>query len=707
MIKHTRSDALRWLLTLVAVAMVLVVAGCSTGDDNGGEATQAEQSEQSSTGTDADASAQSSTTDQATESAPAGRTQVGLISNIPDLAITWERHTLDPSEPEPQDAFVSSVAQVGDELVVVAFGWSPAVQNQIVYTWRSTDGAVWDGSATEIPQGQHVYQVVSTADDLIALGSRSTIAAYVPRISLWDPDVGWVETDLGTAGVDLEGVEIVGAASTEAGIVLGGRREYFEPISIVVDFELDGHRMEIDDGAGTYQITETQTGRLAAVGRVDEIYHNSDDGQPIYDLDDGTLLTVIPWEVWDVQSADYPLLPIPLPAPADRQGEPGITIEWDGYSITRFEAEDRFEVTLSSTGEVLTSGSLADLYRGPAPRFTDRETGEVFLSVPWEDWYDLIASAHQEVTEPHVTHPAEHVILFSADGINWSEPLREEAPNTHLESVLAADGRFVVTVVEHVESGAVRTVHLSVDGLTWTSERGGVDSPEYLYAADTGSGGAIALTDFNGSSAVALSSDGIVWSTGLFLPPQPDGRYGWLREVASGDLGRAVIGTLDPDWTADVLTVTVGSRTARFAGPDSALRVTDDDSGEVLLDLGWDDLERSAQGTGPTYATYADGITELRSADGTPLMRITNEQAREAVDQRSRRIEAGIDHVLFVEIDGRWYEAGLPDVGGSVPEQIAVGDALLAVGVNGYASVLDDMVPAGGPIEVLIGRPAG
>ncbi len=194
----------------------------------------------------------------------------------------------------------------------------------------------------------------------------------------------------------------------------------------------------------------------------------------------------------------------------------------------------------------------------------------------------------------------------------------------------------------------------------------------------------------------------------LFLPQQEDGRHGWLREVASGGLGRAVIGTLDPDPTADVLTVTVGSRTARFAGPDSALQITDD-SGAVLLDLDWEELERSAQGTGPTYVSYAEGVTELRSADGTLLMSITDDQAREGIGQRMSRIEAGIDHVLFLEIDGRWYEAELPEVDGAVPEQIAMGGDMVVVGVNPYTSVLDgdDMAPGSGPFEVLTGRIEG
>lgn len=688
------------LVLLVALAFASASVGCASGDGD--------EAEPVNTWTASTSPEQPSVSVEATERPTSGKTRVGLVTELPALPISWERHTLDPPQPKPREALVTSVAIVDDELVAVAVGWSPAVENQVVYTWRSTDGADWDGSTLEIPPGQHMYTVIATGDRLIGLISQTTVAAYVPRVLLWDPLAGWVDTDLTTAGVQLEGVEFVGAAGTGAGIVLGGRRDQYDPVPTSLTFEVDGYRLEIDQAAGTYQVTDFETGRLAAGGQLDEIYHHAEDGQPIYDLDDGTLLTVVPWEIWEEQTADHSPLPIPFPAQADPEGDPGVTVSWDGYEITRLEAEDRFTVTLSGTGELVTSGTLADLYRGPAPIFVDRETGEVLIRVTWDEWYDLLSTAEQERTEPHVEHSAQHIVLFSEDGSSWSEQLLEDAPNTHLESVLGLDDRFVVTVAEHLEFGTHRTSYVSVDGRHWSSLEGGDDNLEYLHAVTAGSEGAIALTDVNGSSGVAVSSDGLSWSTGLFLPRQDDGRYGWLREVASGGLGRAVIGTLDPDPTADVITVTVGSRTARFAGPDSALQITDD-SGTVLLDLDWGELERSAQGAGPTYVSYSDGVAELRSADGTLLMTITDEQAREAIEQRTSRIEAGIDHVLFLEIDGRWFEAELPDVGGAVPEQIAVGGDTVAVGVNPYSAVPngDDIALGSGPFEVLIGHIEG
>ena len=40
---------------------------------------------------------------------------------------------------------------------------------------------------------------------------------------------------------------------------------------------------------------------------------------------------------------------------------------------------DRFEVTDLETGAIVTSGTMAEFHRGPAPRFVDAATGDVVV----------------------------------------------------------------------------------------------------------------------------------------------------------------------------------------------------------------------------------------------------------------------------------------------------------------------------------------
>ncbi|MDH3754996.1 MAG: hypothetical protein OEU32_14085, partial [Acidimicrobiia bacterium] len=353
-------------------------------------------------------------------------------------------------------------------------------------------------------------------------------------------------------------------------------------------------------------------------------------------------------------------------------------IEWDGYRIVVDDANDRFSVVDVETGAEITSGPASDLYRGPPPSFIDVATGEVAVSFSWSEWDELLNSAYDAAYSPHDEHESEHLILFSPDGRDWSEQLLTSGTNIHLESVAAVDDAFVVSLVEHSELGATRIVYTSNDGVDWMEATG--DGPEYLDRTSVGPEGVIAMSYDEERSALATSADGRWWNTELSMVPQDDGRDGWLRLVASGDLGHAALATLDAAPGIEVLTITVDGRTARFDAPFSAVQIVDDPTGEILLDLSWDEAQEAVELGEPAYASYAEGATSFWSPDGTLLMTITDDRAQQAFDEQVMRYEAGIDHVLFVRRDEQWFEADVPEATGLSPEQLAVGTDAIVVG---------------------------
>ncbi len=627
-----------------------------------------------------------------------GPTEVAVSTNLPVVEIGWTTVELDLPE-TASGAWLSRIVVDDDAITAFATSWDSS-SGQTVHTFRSIDGIDWTHSEAQLPTSQAMNDILLIDDRFVGFGNSWGAGGTEPLLWFADDTGGWDAVDLTATGLDLTDTYVLSVAGNSAGMVIGARREHYESTASIA-FETGGYRYEQNDHDGSYVLSEVATGRIVSSGYVAELFPSSEEGQTIFAGDSRDVLTVVPWDVW---SEMYPnFSPLPIPADIDLQGFALEPIEWDGYRILVDEANGWFEVTDLSTDTVVTSGALDDLYRGPAPRFVDVTTGEVVLQFSWQEWDGHISDAYFAQQDLHVPHQSEQILLFSPDGQQWSEEVLTTEENTHLESVVSVGGQFIATLVQHQDYGSTRSAYVSPDGVSWTEhDIAPIDSMGAIAADEAG---AIALSFREGSTAVASTEDGLTWTTDLSVVPQDAERTLWLRQVAIGGGGEAALATLEPPMTSGALTITVGSRTAHFGVDGSALQITDDASGDILLQLGWDEWSQAIEAGTPIYATYAEEATTFWTADGTELMTITDDEAYRGFDEQGRQYEASIDHVLFVKADGQWYEAALPDVDGASPDQLAIGSDTVIVGLVWFTDDFEGPPPASPPrIEVLVGR---
>lgn len=677
------------LILLVVVAMV--GAACtSSGDD---ELTASTTASPAATSTSVGVEGNSPPT-------PIGATEVGIVTHLPLVAMTWDTVELPLPALSQPDVWLAAVNVSDAGYAAVAFAWAPPPDNQTVFTWLSPDGAEWTRTELKIPTGQTMDQVVVDGETLIGIGSRTVPDGYEPVLYFSDGAGGWEPSALSSSGLDLSNVWLGYVAGNEAGMVVGGNREHYTPGPPIV-IEKDGYRIELHDIAGTYEVTDAESGRLVASGSQNEFYAGSEDGQAIFDLVNDELLTVVPWDIWEgmYQTGS----PLPIPVLYDNQPGSVRSVEWDGYRITLDEANYRYEVVVIDTGELVVSGSMEDLYRGRPPSFVDAASGEVVLRFTWDEWDELLSAAYESSYGDHEYHEPEQIVLFSPDRKEWSEQTLTGADNTHIESVISIAGEFLVSVIEHGDYGGVRTLYTSTTGTDWTTVE--TSGPRDIYQAHSGPAGAIALAYAQEGSAVAISEDGRTWISDLFLGPQDDGRTGWLQLVGSGGFGQVVMGNLDPAPTSEILTITVDGRTARFGAPGSAVEITDDSTGQVLLVADWEEMERAAADGKATYASYAEGVTSFWAADGSLVLRITDAQAQAALEEQAARYQAQTSQVLFIKLDGVWYEGSTAELNGAYPQQLVVGKDSLVVGATEYRAY-ESQEPTVNRLTVSVGRPA-
>ncbi len=623
-----------------------------------------------------------------------GATEVQVVARLPVQPMEWRTVEL---ERETTGAWLISLAAVDGRFVATAVDWDPESGGQTVIQWKSADTITWEQTEMLLPDAW-LNQVLPVGDRLVGLGTTANrFGPGAPR--LWiDEGSGWQVRELGLPADPGSSLYLYGAAATDAGLVLAGDREPYEPVQSTI-LTTGGFRIEIDDNVGTYVVTDEATGRVVTSGPTSDIYRWSETGQILYDPTTGDVLTEVPWERW---SDLYPQSsPLPLSVPADPLTSPP-SLEYGGFRITIDDANGTFEIVRLDSGEVI-SGGLDELYRGPGPRFVDNQTGEIVLSLTWNEWDDLINRFWEARVEPHETHPTETVVLFSSDSVTWEAQTLNLAPNTHLEAVSAVDGRFVLTVVEHYDGGSNRMAWVSDDGQSW--ENIGTIGPESVSQVSAPPDGLAALGAGPGYPTVVASSDGLTWREELAIGVQSDGREAWLDLIGAGPFGTVVSGTVYSADASASLDITVGGRTARF-GPDFAVQIIDDITGVVVLALTWDQIENADPG-GAQPVTYADGATWFWDANGQQVLKIPDEDVYAAYDAQSQALDHQVNNVLFLKTpEGAWFEmtpAPVADQGSN--QQLVVGDNAVIIGRTIWQpGQFDEAEPSS--IQLLVGTPA-
>jgi hypothetical protein len=675
-----RCGGVRQVLAAGLVALALAATGCIDGDGDDEAAPSTTEVESSTTA--ATAGGEEGAT------VAFGHTRVWVASVLPLLPMDWEVIDLDTGG---EQTWLISLVRQGDQDVATALAWEQPAGSPTVIQWRSTDGRTWERSGTVL-DGASITFVAPAGDRLVALGNRWSDTGPGEPLLWIDEGQGWEERSLGLGPGPDTWVNLYGVAATDAGLVAAGDRQRIDP-AVPVVVSVGGYRVEIDDLAGTYRLTEEVTGRVVTSGPTTDIYRYGESGQLLHDPDTGEVLAEVPWEVWTELYPSSTPLPLVLPAGS---GDGSASIEYEGFTVTVDEAAGTYEI-VDSGGRTI-SGALEELYRGPQPRFTDPATGVVVLTVAWEEWDRLLDEFWSSRYQTHEPHDTETLVLFSPDGVEWEAQTLSLAPNTHLESVTAVDDRFVISVIEHGDVGANRTAWVSTDGRSW--ENVGTTGPENLGQVVTRPGGLVGIAIAAERPGVVTSSDGLSWQEELSIQVQPDGRDAWIERVGAGPLGVVATGTLYGGAEIQALTITIGGRTARF-GWESAVEITDDATGEVLVDLSWDQVENPV---GEPPVTYAEGVTTFYDGRGRVVMTIPDADVNAAYEAQSEAIEQQIEKVLFIQTaaDAVWFEA-TPATGlepGS-DEQILVGEDRIVIG----RMVFEDGDPESEPsrIQLVVG----
>jgi len=599
-----------------------------------------------------------------------GHTQVNRNTFLPRLDIDWTSHELNLPAVGVDDVWLSHVSVAdGDVPTAVAFSWDPLLDRQTVFTWTSVDGASWTRADISLETGTAMHQAVSLDHAVLGLGQRVTPSGTEAVVWIMNDAGSWDPVDFSQSGVNLSGVTVLHAASNSNGMVIGAERDLDAP-RLSVCFETDGFRFELNDLLGTYELVAIDTQRVVTSGKSADLFRWSDQGQAIYDFETGELLTTVPWEVWE--RSGPPASPLPIPT-LERDLEQPVVIVWDGYEITVDQLHDRFDVIEVESSAPVASGTLNDLYRGPAPAFVDDTSGELVLNFTWERWDELMNMAYQQAGDLVGERQFEPLVLFSSDRRDWTEVSLASDVNVQLDSLIAAGDEFVAAVVEHGEFESTRTFFTSTTGTDWVQ----VDQQPFTttFPVDSDDGGVIGLSYEEHSSTLMTSSDGRTWTPALQMAAQKDGGTAWMQLAATGGAGRVAIATIDPPHDA-LLEITVASRTATFGLPGSVVEITDAATGETLRSISFEDVEN-----GDSHAvTYHDGATTFWSTDGAPLMTIADADAYDAFDAQAAEFEAALRRSAFVERDGQWFEATLPGLDGGFAAQLAVGADVIVVG---------------------------
>ncbi|MDH5372659.1 MAG: hypothetical protein OEX97_06915, partial [Acidimicrobiia bacterium] len=501
-------------------------------------------------------------------------------------------------------------------------------------------------------------------------------------------------------------------AANDQGIVVAMTRETYPPEPPQV-LQIRGYTIEVDHRSGTYTLTDS-SGTILMVGSTDDIWHWEDNGQGIYQPDTGELITTVPWEVWEqgwssAHEGGPGGSPLPIPMePTEPYVAPLFVVEWDGFVITLDENEGVYEIADAETGNVLYSGPIEQVWRGPSPRFVDPDTGDVVLSVSWEEWDEAESASWESYEEAYYWDGGYHteaIVLFSPDGDQWDQTVISSSSSGASIAAMATDDKLVLNVNTYGEYGEDRSVWTSTDGVNWDVAESSDASERYLHSTVATADGMKSIGDGQGGQGIWSSRDGSTWTTDFTIGPQDDGQYVWLSALADGPLGTVAAGTREASYDYRPLTVSKDGVTAEFEG-DFLVRITDDASGEELLALTWADFESGAVSD---RVLYENEETSFFDAAGSLVMVITNEEAYEAFRIRDQNVESDSQQIMFIEVDGEWFEVEIDPGGTDHVSGVVVGDSEVLLGTVDWDNSYYWEEEFGGGISsvvILIGTPS-
>lgn len=645
-----------------------------------------------------------------------GPTEVAVVTNFPAIDYTWERIQLEGSGYFD----LSWIGELNGTLVAVSSGWNEAGFEfeggvQTLVTWAESAGSEWGQiNSYQLPAETWITRVIGSDDGVYAIGEQMTEEGRSARyIMMTSTDgVSWVTEDLPI--LRTEGDEYVylqDAVVGPQGMALLVQYETYppEPPQVLL---FDDYEVVMDHGSGQFTLTELGSGEVVLTGSIEDIYNwNEADGQRIADPATGEELTVVPWDVWEMAyvgayEGGYGGSPLPIPIDYGASYEaPVIAIEHDGYVITIDEGQGTFTVAAAASGDEIAQGTLEDLYQGPPPQLIDPDTGDVILSVSWDEWYQ----AEERAWETNESHYEEFewssrtAVLTSSDGVAWSEKTLTDGSNGSSGFIAATSDGLTVVLTTYNDLGEQRIVWQMRDGV-WSStpsEQGQL----WLYnITDTGDG-FLAVGDGSTGQAVWSSPDGISWATEFTAAPQDGGGYVWFNDIASDGNGLVgLIASHESAYEYRPLVIEQDRYTAVFEDGEIVVHITENDSGETVLLLTWEDFDVDPDNSSVTH----DGEATLFALGNGDTMRISDADASAAMESRYIDEAPKVGASVFLKEGSSWSEAVVDPGGGfSGASQLYMSDGRIIIAGSYWGGYPYDVETDDDGAVVLIGIPAG
>jgi len=635
-----------------------------------------------------------------------GPTEIGFVTNFPSTDYTWQRVELASS-----GGFDTSwLGELDGRIVAVSLSWTESdfESRQSLVTFESDDGLDWaEVGDYELPADTWVSRVVSDGERLYAF-VESWEERDGARHSVYSSEnaVDWVAAEIDLRAAEGEHAYIQNAAAGPAGIVVAASFEsYPEEQPALLDF--GDYRVELDHMYGTYRLIDAAGDEVLA-GDLDELFNWGAEGQRVYEPASGELLVTIPYDVWEQAYMGYydgygggSPLPIPMYSEPPTR-EPGISIEYGGFVVMVDEEGGEYMVTDADSGEQIAVGSMDYLYQGPPPRFVDSDSGDVLLSVTWDEWYKAEEQAYVHVESQYYEYSSRMELLTSGDGQTWTAEPVPTRTGAHVSYIAATDDGFAAMVNTYGDYGEFRSVW-TFDAGSWTSTGIEESSDLWLYEVTEASDRFLGVGEGSSGPALWSSVNGIDWVSEFAIVPQDDGSYVFLSSVVSDGETTGVLAHRERWADYKPLVLEKDGYTLTFEDGDTALRVVDASS-EPVLTLGWEVYEEG----GTDAVTWEDGVTYINLNTGE-VISISDEEAYEAMESRwSDQGELGLS--VFLNDGSQWSEAIVEVDGGlsgATHLQMAGGKIIIAGFVwDEQVSYRSSREPKGS-LVIIVGTPSG